>query len=217
MQHLENISRTVADKIIQRAMTINPFLVNISGCMGAGKSTYSDEIKRHLEELGRTVVLVSEDDFLQPRAFRSDLESIIYTDGEWKGKTKWEIHENWLRLDLMKQAVLNLKSSISIQYHPYQRETGTYSSDVKKVMSSEIVLVETSIFSELFDYVVLIEVKDDILLNRKIRRDADLRDQEKIIKYHNIAQWPYWLRHKPTKPNLVIDNNDMQNPILIEN
>ncbi len=84
-------------------------------------------------------------------------------------------------------------------------------------MSSEIVLFETSIFSELFDYVVLIEVKDDILLKRKINRDSDLRDQEKIIKYHNIAQWPYWLRHKPTKPNLVIDNNDMQNPILIEN
>ncbi len=216
MQHLENISRTVADKILQRAMTSNPFFVNIAGCMGAGKSTYSDEIKRHLEESGRAVILVSEDDFLQPRTFRSDLESITYSDGEWKGKTKWEVHENWLRLDLMKQAIFNLKSSKSIQYHPYQRETGTYSSDVKKVMSSEIVLFETSIFSEFFDYVVLIEVKDDILLKRKIHRDSDLRDQEKIIRYHNIAQWPYWLRNKPTKPNLVIDNNDMQNPILIE-
>ncbi len=114
MQHLEYISSTVANKILQSTTTSSPFLVNISGCMGAGKSTYSDEIKKHLEESGRAVILVSEDDFLQPRTFRSDLESIIYSDGQWIGKTKWEVHENWLRLDLMKQAVLNLKSSKSI-------------------------------------------------------------------------------------------------------
>ncbi len=217
MQHLKNISKTISKKIVDISRDHDPLLVNISGCMGSGKSTYSVEIKKHIEDIGKKVTLISEDDFLQPRVYRSDLESITYTDGEWKGKTKWEVHENWIRLDLMRQAILNLKSYKSIQYHPYLRETGTYSSDVKKVIPSEIVLFETSIFAELFDYVVLIDVKDDILLNRKINRDSDLRDQEKIIKYHNVAQWPYWMRHKPANSNLIIDNNDMLNPTIIEN
>lgn len=217
MQHLINISKTISKKIVDISRDHDPLLVNISGCMGSGKSTYSVEIKKHLEDLGKKVTLISEDDFLQPRVYRSDLESMTYTDGEWKGKTKWEVHENWIRLDLMKQAILNLKSYKSIQYHPYMRETGTYSNDVKKVISSEIVLFETSIFAELFDYIVLIDVKDDILIKRKINRDSDLRDQEKIIKYHNVAQWPYWMRYRPTNANIVIDNNDMLNPTMIEN
>jgi len=192
-------------------------MINISGFMGSGKSTYSAIIKKYLEEAEKYVTLVSEDDFLQPRTYRSDLESIIYNDGKWARKTMWEVHENWLRLDLMKQAILNLKSSNSIEYHPYQRETGTYSNELKKVVFSEIILFETSIFSELFDFIVLIEVKDEVLLDRKLRRDSDLRDQDKIIKYHKIAQWPYWIRHRPSNANLVVNNNDLHNPFLIYN
>jgi uridine kinase len=115
----------------------------------------------------------------------------------------------------MKQAIMNLKSGKNISYHPYQRETGTFALQVKNVQPAEIIIFETSIFSELFDVVVLIEVDDQVLLQRKLSRDHDLRDQEKIHTYHEIAQLPFWKRHKPINPDFIIDNNVLNVPKLI--
>lgn len=182
--------------------------------MGSGKSTWAEALVRKLKKEKQSVTHVSEDDFLQPRPFRTDLHQIYYDAGKWKGKSYWEVHENWLRLDLMKQAIVNLNQGKDIQYHPYQRETGSLSQKAKSVSSNDWVVFETSIFSELFDVVVLIEVENNTLLQRKMGRDSDLRNNNKIKQYHQIAQWPFWMRHRPDKPDFTIDNNDMHTPKL---
>jgi uridine kinase len=213
MRHLQKIVNSLYNELI--TIKRGPVLmVNISGCMGSGKTTWANALANAFRMSEAEVTHVSEDDFLQPRAVRSDLEQIRYSEGEWVGKSYWEIHENWLRLDLMRQTILNLKDGKSISYHPYKRETGRLDDTVKKIEPSDIVLFESSIFHELFDYVIMIEVDDDILLKRKVGRDADLRDIEKIKKYHEVAQLPFWKRHMPVRPDATINNNDMENPTL---
>jgi len=184
-----------------------PLLINVSGCTGAGKSTWADRMTEDF------VVHISEDDFLQPREYRESLRSKVYESGEWKGKTYWENHDNWLRLDLMREVITNFKEGKNSTYYPYQRATGTFSTEQKTVEPTDIVVFETSIFSELFDVLVLIDVDDDALLDRKLHRDSDLRDEETIRAYHKV-QLDFWNRYKPTTPNYTIDNNDYNKPQL---
>jgi uridine kinase len=47
-----------------------PVLVGIDGVDGSGKTTYAAALARELRAAGRTVHVVHEDDFLQPRALR---------------------------------------------------------------------------------------------------------------------------------------------------
>jgi uridine kinase len=215
MDHLNQIAQDLAQIIDVTARNHNPLMVNISGCMGSGKSTYSQVIAKQLIEKDFEVLVVSEDDFLQPREFRANLQNEHYSTGEWKGKSHWEVHENWLKLDLMKQVILDLKAHKKVEYYAYSRESGTLSSEVKKLEPAQIIIFESSIFSELFDLVILIEVKEKELIRRKTTRDTDLRNQETILKYHNLAQWPFWLRHKPTNPTFIVDNNNLYSPRLI--
>lgn len=213
MEHLASIIEKLGADILAKKDT-SPLVINISGCMGSGKTTWATALVEWFKLKGLPVTHVSEDDFLQPRPFRADLKQVVYQSGEWEGKTQWEVHENWLRLDLMKQVILNLKANAVSKYHPYLRETGTFSNDEKVVEPAEIVVFETSIFNELFDVVVLVEVEEGKLLERKLSRDNDLRKQETIREYHEIAQWPYWQRYRPQKPDYVIDNNEMLEPKL---
>ncbi len=190
-------------------------LINISGCTGAGKTTWAELITQALEASGSTVSHVSEDDFLQPRGYRENLKTKTYRSGEWEGKTYWYNHDNWLRLDLMKKVITNLSVGKSTTYYPYLRKTGNFAIEAKTVRPADIVVFETSIFSELFDVVILIDVEDSVLLDRKLHRDDDLRDEATIRAYHQV-QLAFWKKHKPPKSTFVIDNNDYKNPVLMQ-
>lgn len=208
--------RDLTDKLcvdIKERNSKAPLLINISGCHGAGKSTWAKYISDKFIDLGVSVVHISEDDFLQPREYRESLRDRVYESGGWKGKTYWENHDNWLRLDLMREVITNLRNGRSLSYYPYQRETGAFSKEQKTVKPADIIVFETSIFSELFDVVILIDVDDDVLLERKLHRDSDLRDEETIRSYHKV-QLDFWNKHKPSNPDYTIDNNNFERPEL---
>lgn len=187
---------------IQANFKKSPLLINISGCTGSGKSTWAELISEEFLKTGSKVIHISEDDFLQPRDYRDSLP-----------RQKWANHENWLRLDLMKEVIKNLRENKSSIYFPYLRDTGEFSRKEKIVKPAEIVIFETSVFSDLFDVVVLIEVNNKILLERKLNRDNDLRSKERIRKYHEV-QLDFWNLHKPRKPEYIIYNDNYKNPKL---
>jgi len=186
-------------------------MVNISGATGSGKSTWAKHIAKDFEKIGQKVLHVSEDDFLEPRQIRNGLKNKIYESGEWKGESYWKNHDNWLRLGLMREVIENLKMGKGAKYYPYLRTTGEISQEEKSVEPADVIIFETSIYNELFEVVVLIDVEDEILLERKLKRDSDLRDEETIREYHEV-QLKFWDKHKPSNPNFIIDNNDYQNP-----
>lgn len=210
---------TQSEIVEQLATQINkdfqdrPLLINVSGCTGAGKSTWAKLITDELRKYKSSVIQISEDEFLQQRNYREDLKNKVYESGEWQGKTYFENHDNWLRLDLMKEVIKNLEEGKSSTYYPYQRETGTFSTEQKTVEPTDLVVFETSIFSELFNVVILIDVDDNVLLKRKLERDKDLRDEKSIHEYHQI-QLDFWRKNKPTNPDFTINNNDYNNPKL---
>lgn len=206
---LENIPNTIQNKLVNEIhkhiksnYSKTPLMINISGCTGSGKSTWASLITESFRRSGSTATHVSEDDFLQPRDYRESLP-----------KEKWENHENWLRLDLMKEVITNLSRNESSRYFSYLRSTGKFSLQEKVVEPADIIIFESSIFGELFDVVILLEVDDKILLSRKLKRDSTLRNEETIRKYHKI-QLAFWNRYKPKKPDYIIDNNNYENPKL---
>jgi uridine kinase len=205
----------LCNDIVTHAST-SPLLINVSACPGAGKSTWARFITERFFGLSYSVIHVSEDDFLQPRDYRSQLHTKVYTSGEWKGRTYWENHRNWLRLDEMKEAILHLKGKKAYRYHPYLRETGTLAKEEKIVHPADIVVFETSIFSELFDVVVLIDVADSVLLKRKLHLETDLQEEEVIRAYHKV-QFEYWQKYKPVDPLYIINNNNYEAPKLYIN
>jgi len=170
--------------------------------MGAGKSVWGSLLADIYIQNGYPVTHVSEDDFLQPREYRDKLPS-----------HRFENHENWLRLDLMKQVISNLLISKQVEYFPYLRNTGDLDLKKKIIKPADTIIFESSIFNEMFDVVILIEVKSDVLLSRKLKRDNTLRDKQTIQKYHTI-QWGFWNKYKPSEPNYIINNNDYENPSL---
>ena len=187
---------------IQANFKKSPLLINISGCTGSGKSTWAELLTDSFRKAGFKVLHLSEDDFLQPREYRENLS-----------KEKWEKHENWLRLDLMKEVISNLSRSKSTKYFPYLRITGKFDDQEKVVDPDDVVVFESSICSEMFDVIVLLKVDNTTLLDRKLKRDSTLRSEKMIRKYHEV-QWAFWNKYKPNKPDYIIDNNDYENPVL---
>jgi uridine kinase len=139
------------------------------------------------------------------------MKHIYYEDGEFAGKSHWELLENMFRLEEFQHVIEALKHTRCAEYHAYSRDTGTISTSLTKVCPTEIILFDTSMMLDHMDFLILVDVRQDLIIKRKIARDSDVRSPEQIIDMHTRVQGYYWERCKPKDPDIVIDNNDFKN------
>jgi uridine kinase len=211
----------MSDWIIQHclerilAQPHNPCLVAITGESGSGKSYFIKALRQELETKGVEYTFLNHDDFLIPRKKREALRKHIYDDGEFQGRTHWEILENWYDYDAYEVALEKLRSNQPATYHPYIHGPGELSVEAKTVMPNRIVLIEDKILLHKMDYVIELVVDRKRIIDRKIDRDSDVRTPEQTIEMHEKAQGYFWDRQQPIKSNLSIDNNDYYNPEII--
>ena len=67
------------------------------------------------------------------------------------------------------------------------------------------------------DYLILVDVSQENILNRKLVRDRDIRPREQIIEMHQKVQGYYWEdRGKPKDADIIIDNNDINNVRIVK-
>lgn len=189
-----------------------PFLVVITGDSGSGKSFYSELIRKELQARSINLTYINADDFLISRASREPMKLNFYTEGEFSGKSQWEILENMFRLDEFKTVILRLKDGKDARYRPYKRETGKISDEEKTVRPSDIIIFDSSMLVELMDFVIMVDVDTETIIKRKKLRDSDVRTPEQIEEMHRKVQGYYWTRKKPAKADIVIDNNDFDHP-----
>lgn len=192
-----------------------PLFIAITGDSGSGKSYFSKSVLEELNNRDISFTKVDHDDFLIPRKDREPMKSEYYSEGEFKGKSKWEILENMFYLDKYKKVIEDLKKGKSSTYYPYLRDTGDINPEPKTLSLADIVIFDTSMMIEQMDFVILIDVTQENIIKRKIVRDQDVRTPEQIIDMHKRVQGYYWERNKPKSANIVIDNNDFDNPVIV--
>ncbi len=191
-----------------------PLLIAITGDSGSGKSHFSQLLREKFDKEYIPYSYIDFDEFLFPRKDREYLKTQVYTDGPFKGKTHYELLENFFDLEKFENAIADLKSSRPATYFPYERATGEISSKEKTVPANNFVLFDTSLMTEKMDFIILVEVDRETIIQRKIKRDSDLRTPEQVREMHEKVQGFFWDRKKPTNPDIIIDNNTIGKPFL---
>ena len=128
-----------------------PLFVAITGDSGSGKSFLTKLIQSELESSGGSCCVVNHDDFLISRTDREPMKAIYYEDGEFAGKSHWELLENMFRLDKYERVINELKAAQCPQYYAYSRDTGMVSSMLTNVCPADIIVFDTSMMVEQMD------------------------------------------------------------------
>lgn len=212
-------SQQIIEHCIEKMVKLpsDPTFVAIVGESGSGKSYFTKHLQDELAKRGIEHSFLNHDDFLIPRKEREALRDKVYKDGEFAGKTYWEVLENWYYLDRFQEVLNTLKKKESAQYYPYLRATGEISKEPKTIEYKKIIILENKLFLDQMDFIIELEVDRHKIIKRKIERDSDVRTPEQTIEMHEKAQGFFWDRCKPKHPDIIIDNNDFENPKIITN
>lgn len=209
----EAIAQKCFHKIIHQK---KPLFFGITGDSGSGKSYFSALIRKKFEENRIPYSYINHDSFLVSRADREPLKEKIYTEGEFKGKTHWEILENWFRMDEYNIVIDDLRSRRKTSFYPYMRENGGVATTPITILPEDYVVFDTTMQTEKMDFVILIEVTPENIMKRKLERDKDIRTAQQIIEMQKRVQGYCWERTRPNHPDIIIDNNDFAHPFIIK-
>lgn len=193
-----------------------PLVVAITGESGSGKSTFCLEIIHSLDEKNIAYSFVNKDDFLVPRQTRDEQKVMFYETGEFRGKSYWEVFENWYFVDEFNRVLDELLSGKTATFYPYDHSTGKTSETIKKINPQKLIIIENPLFTQRADFVIRFDVRRDEILNRKTKRDLYTREPKEIVEMHNATQGAFWDRAKPQNVDIIIDNNDYTNPRIIK-
>ncbi len=213
-QKYDVIARTCVDAILKKKKNFANLLVAITGDSGSGKSYYSELIRAKLDNLQQSYLYINADDFLIARKDREPMKHQKYDKGEFAGKTRREILENMFRLEEFRAVLINLSQGKAVSYKPYRRDTGLISDSEIKISPSSIVIVDSSMLLEFMHCIIRVDVAIETIIDRKIKRDADIRSPKQIEEMHRKVQGYYWNRKKPKIADVIIDNNDFSNPTV---
>ncbi|MBN8192943.1 AAA family ATPase [Bacillus sp. NTK074B] len=166
----------------KRCSQHRPFIVGIDGLGGAGKSTFAEALKR---EIKYSASILHLDDYIVEKSRR-------YGTGneEWHEyyALQWDIAS--LTTDLFQKLHHNLEIILLF----YDSSTDTivqkefhYTKDT--LILIEGVFLQRKEWREFFDYVIFLDCPSETRVERVIRRDVYLGDeQERIAKYERR----YW-------------------------
>jgi uridine kinase len=212
-----NLATAIAEECFQRIRHLKtPAFIAVTGDSGSGKSYYSRLIRNLFEEANIPYSYIDHDSFLISRKAREPLKQMIYSEGEFKGKTHWEILENWFRMDEYDRVINELRTGKTTSYFPYKRELGDLDSNAITVEPKDFILFDTTMQTEKMDFIIQIEVSPENIMKRKLERDKDLRTPEQIIDMQKRVQGYCWERTKPDNADIIIDNNDFNQPFFIK-
>lgn len=174
----------IAEQIKNLYNPSRTLIVGIDGLGGAGKSTISEEIYKLLSEENYNITLLHIDDFIHPRAVR-------YNDNY----AEWECYYDlqWNYDYLMNEVVNSIKkgADFNTKVELYDKDNDTYFLSETNVPVGSIVIIEGVFLQRqelkgAFDYMIYIDIPEEIRLNRVLERDGYIGDKEQIkAKYDN--------------------------------
>ncbi len=216
-QHAQ-ISR-IAD-VNTRFKQASPLCVGVDGIDAAGKTTLADALAQHLVERGCHVIRASMDGFHNPRHQRNRA-------GEHPAKGYYEDSFN---LPLLKQALLHplnpqgnrLYRTVAFDYKTDQAvQTSPQKAADDSILIFDGVFLLRPQLIEYWDLKIFIDISFETCLQRALERDqAYFGSADSVIERYQQrympAQQAYLAAANPhTHADIVINNNDWQNPQII--
>lgn len=164
-----------------------PLIVGIDGLGGAGKSTLSESLAAALAAQGRPVTLLHIDDFIHQRAVR-------YRDDVPAWRCYYELQWNYAPL-LALIAACRREGMYSGNVSLYEKETDTYRTQPVDIPAGSIVIVEGVFLQRpalagLFDYMIYLDIPEEIRLQRVLLRDGYIGDREAIMEKYEQRYFP---------------------------
>lgn len=159
-------------------------IIGIDGLGGAGKSTISEELCDLLNKENYNVAILHIDDFIYPKAIR-------YNDNY----AEWECYYNlqW-RYDYLVNEILNpikCGTDFKDEIELYNKDNDSYLLSEINVPVGSIVIVEGVFLQRqelkgIFDYMIYIDIPENIRFNRVLERDRYIGNKQQIkSKYEN--------------------------------
>lgn len=186
------------EKIKDIAMSRDISVIGIDGLGGAGKSTVSESVCSYLENSGIHTILLHIDDFIHVRDVRYNP---AYTEWQCYYDLQW-------RYDRFIKTIEKLKAvqGEEVEAELYDKENDCYFTERYSVKGKTAVIVE-GIFLQrqelqgVFDYMIYIDVPENIRLDRVLKRDTYIGSEQEIkIKYENRyfpAERQYFEKYRP--------------------
>ena len=214
MNELYNIILNQANKIKQTQLKpdtqltkdkdVNHLIVGIDGLGGSGKSTISSKLCHMLKDNGYNAIVFHIDDFIHPKCIRYNgdyPEWQCYYDLQWR----YDYFIEEIIEPLRKQG--QLQKFIEL----YDKENDCYREQEIKIDENTIVIVE-GIFLQrkelvgVFDYMIYLDVAEEVRLQRVLKRDTYIGEQKQIIEKYASRYFP--AEHHYMEENKPIDRAD---------
>lgn len=187
------------------------FVVGIDGLGGAGKSTISEKICKKLENYHLHVILLHIDDFINTRKIRYDS---AYPEWECYYYLQWRYD---YFIGIMNQLKSNTENNIAIELYDKENDNyfkKNYNTKEKTIIIVEGIFLQRKEIQKIFDYMIYINIPENIRMQRVLKRDSYIGNTKQIIsKYENRyfpAERNYFKKYHPEQTaNFVINGQKM--------
>lgn len=185
---------------------IHPYVIGIAGGSASGKTSF---LRKLQERLGKdSLAIVSQDNYYLPKEAQS-----IDDNGEVNFDLPTSIDKQRFFQD-----VVALISGRSIEIEEYSFNNPSHKPTVITIEPASIIVVEGLFvfhyphIRELLDLRVYIDVREEIKLNRRIKRDGTERGyNEEVVRYqwknHVMPSFKKFLKPYRDDSHLIITNN----------
>lgn len=220
---VEDLLTKLEREILLRKTDSHPMLVSVNGLDGSGKTFFSQKLKDRLLTTSRNVVVISIDDFHNPKSIR-------YQKGE---ETPEAFYHDSINYDAFIELTLNPLSVCKKFPITVPRKIFDLDSDQQSIVEIEVISDHIIIFEgiflfknemvDFFDYKIFLDADFSVTLERMIKRDlpASANQEEKhqyiqrTEKKYRPGQKMYLSINDPkSKADIIIDNSDFENPVI---
>lgn len=192
--------------------------IGVNGIDNSGKSVFARSLFEYLKARGYRSMVISIDDFHNPREIRRKGENPIdayYENAFDTGRLIDEILEPIVKnQEVHKELeILNLKSDI----YDIKKE---YHINKNDIVIIEGVLLYKEPLEKYIDYKIYIDINFDTMMKRARKRD-DNRFDENVVKRYKEKYIPIQKKYieednPKSKSDMIIDNNDFDKPKIIK-
>jgi uridine kinase len=182
------------------------YVVGIAGGSASGKTSFLTRLKDNLPD--GSVCIISQDNYYRPKA-----EQQVDENGEVNYDLPTSINK-----EAFLQDVQRLLEGRSVKFHEYTFNNSERAPQLITLQSAPIVVVEGLFvfhypeIRHLLDLRVYLDVREDIKLQRRIKRDHDERGYpESVVRYqwehHVMPSFKKFLKPYRDDSHLIITNN----------